>query len=350
MLVLVYTFTVMEKNDNYSYAVKMANKVLDWWNNREENKRKYKVFPPALEVKLKEHELWLNTYGREGQRLNVSGMENLCDLDFSNRDLRFMIAKNTGFQRCNFSGANLGCADLEFSKLWRANFDATILVGANLRSSFSRLVSFQNSFIRESDIRIFHHDIMGPQRTFNSLIVVASSLVASGGMVLPLAEQFAGPVLAPAVALAILAALIHRPVIDLARGGWYFRPIKNMQEVLENSYQKTLALIENNLSDQINYTPELRNEVFSIRSPENIEMDRQIAMERGIIADQSLDANDESDCVAFEDFSPGDIKKIKRDATKNIFVNNYFDEISTYSNDNAMMASEDNNETSQDFK
>ena len=241
----------------------------------------------------------------------------LKGLNFQNRDLRFIIAKNTGFQKCNFNGAHLGGANLEFAKLWRAKLYGTILVDTNLRSSFTRLVSVQNSFIRESDLRIFHHDIMGPQRTFNSILVTVSSIVASSAMVFPLAAEFVGPTIAPFVAGSIMAALIHRPVIDLARGGWYFRPIKNLHEVLSNEYQKTLDLIEVDLSQQIAKNPWLQNEYHSVRTPQNIELNKQIDVERGIV----------EEVESFDTLTPREIKTVTKDAKKNPFINEYLDEI-----------------------
>jgi len=233
---------------------------------------------PSLEARLQEHKVWLDSFGEQGRRLDVSNMD-LQGTDFSNYDLSFMIAKNTGFQRCNFTKASLLCADLEFAKLYRSNFKDTILVGANLRSSFSRCTSFTDSVIRESDVRIFHQDLMGPQRTFWNFINIAS-ILTSVTVIYPVASEMLGSTGAIIGSAAIVGALASRPVWEFIRGGWIYQPVKNMKEVLWNKKTPQIETIEKQAAFFLERNKELKDFKFPVSSEENLKLNRELKEEK----------------------------------------------------------------------
>jgi len=113
---------------------------------------------------LDQHQLWIETNGKQGERANLKGAflynailrganlshanledanlyrANLSTVNFSGADLTGAYLKgtilcNANLKDANLRGANLGDANLEYANLWRANLTDANLSGAILRGA-----------------------------------------------------------------------------------------------------------------------------------------------------------------------------------------------------------------------
>ena len=89
-----------------------------------------------LKNRLEKHNLWLESNGKEGERL-VARKENFEGADLSNADLR-----KADFVGANFEFANLRGADLRGAVLVGANFVGADLRKADLRGAKRTFANF----------------------------------------------------------------------------------------------------------------------------------------------------------------------------------------------------------------
>ena len=269
----------IDEHTKFDDTVRPAISPVKFWSAEGAALRNLHKPTKTLQDMLDQHKIWLDTKGQQGKRLDVSGMK-LSDTDFSGTDLRFIIASNTGFQRCRFDNANLGGANLRFAKMFYSHLNNTVLVGADLYASFSRWVNFTNAIMRESDVRNFHDQLMGTNKTTSHTIALVSTTVSVASVapaalqVLPIEAAFA-----PIVVGAIWTALSYRQVLEFAMGGWYFRPIKNTKEVLFNVESDMIQAFEKNLAECIDGNPILMSEHHSIKNIEQFKLQQKIDAE-----------------------------------------------------------------------
>ena len=86
----------------------------------------------AVVERLRQHELWITTQGKDGRRLNLSG-GNLQGIDLSGRLLAAAKLDHTILVGANLKGANLAAAVLTGANLGGANLAHADLRGADLR-------------------------------------------------------------------------------------------------------------------------------------------------------------------------------------------------------------------------
>lgn len=86
----------------------------------------------AIADRLKQHEIWVASQGKEGRRLNLSGA-NLEGVDLSGRLLAAAKLDHCILVGANLKGANLAAAALTGANLNGANLAAAELRGADLR-------------------------------------------------------------------------------------------------------------------------------------------------------------------------------------------------------------------------
>ena len=100
----------------------------------------------AYELKaiIKSHKLWLDSEGKEGERVNLKGADlaganligaNLSGANLSGANLRDANLSGAELRGADLSGANLIRANLRGANLIRANLYGAYLSGANLLSA-----------------------------------------------------------------------------------------------------------------------------------------------------------------------------------------------------------------------
>ena len=83
---------------------------------------------------LKQHKLWLNTKGEEGERVVLEDA-NLEGIDFSGSDLRVADLKGANLRYSDLTNVNLEGANLEYTDLRNAYLTSADLTGARLKGA-----------------------------------------------------------------------------------------------------------------------------------------------------------------------------------------------------------------------
>ena len=95
-----------------------------------------------LKKVLDDHQLWLETEGKEGKQANLSGA-----------DLRETNLRETDLRGANLSGADLRGADLREADLRGADLRGADLRGADLREADLREADLSGANLRGADLR-----------------------------------------------------------------------------------------------------------------------------------------------------------------------------------------------------
>lgn len=101
---------------------------------------------------LMKHELWLDTYGEQGEQANLSNMD-LSGATLIDANLRYAKLRGADLCDVDLRGANLGCADLRWVDLIDANLVGADLHGTNLRNANLRYADLTNVNLRSADLR-----------------------------------------------------------------------------------------------------------------------------------------------------------------------------------------------------
>jgi hypothetical protein len=112
--------------------------------------------PSKLKVILKDHDLWVQSYRKQGKRANLAGA-NLEDANLRGANLAGANLKCTYFEGANLRGANLQGADLRNAYLQDANLLYANLYGADLQGAtfdlnFKQVYWFDRATFSEDQI------------------------------------------------------------------------------------------------------------------------------------------------------------------------------------------------------
>jgi uncharacterized protein YjbI with pentapeptide repeats len=115
--------------------------LVDCWLEKAKVRISPNNLPPYLRRVFTEHEQWVLTGGKKGQRGTLNE-ENLGYLDLSKRDLSGIVLK-----RCNLDGADLSRCSLLFANLTKA-----ILTNANLTGAALSGASLAGADLSHADL------------------------------------------------------------------------------------------------------------------------------------------------------------------------------------------------------
>ena len=111
-----------------------------------ENNNMEKIDQETLSAILKEHQLWLDSRGENGERADLSNkslkLANLEGADLRKADLR----------RVNLEGADLLIADLAGANLEGANLAGANLAGANFHRANLAETNLEGAYLRETNL------------------------------------------------------------------------------------------------------------------------------------------------------------------------------------------------------
>ena len=111
-----------------------------------ENNNIEKIDQETLSAILKEHQLWLDSRGKNGERADLSNkslkLANLEGADLRKADLR----------RVNLEGADLLIADLAGANLEEANLAGANLAGANFHRANLAETNLEGAYLRETNL------------------------------------------------------------------------------------------------------------------------------------------------------------------------------------------------------
>ena len=99
-----------------------------------ENNNMEKIDQETLSAILKEHQLWLDSRGENGERADLSN-KNLIGADLEGANLRGADLRGADLEGADLEGANLRGANLRGANLRGANLRGANLIGANLREA-----------------------------------------------------------------------------------------------------------------------------------------------------------------------------------------------------------------------
>ena len=121
-----------------------------------------KITIEELEMILKNHKLWLDTHGAEGEQACLSYMD-LTGVNLENAylhranligtNLQGANLENTGLACVDFTGANISHANMSYANLRYAIMDGADLSGANMRYSRFIYASLANADMSMSDLQ-----------------------------------------------------------------------------------------------------------------------------------------------------------------------------------------------------
>ena len=112
-----------------------------------ENNNMEKIDQETLFIILKEHQLWLESNGRNGKKADLSN-KNLIGADLEGANLR-----GANLRGANLIGANLIGANLREANLIEAYLIGAYLIGANLREASLIEASLIEANLREANLR-----------------------------------------------------------------------------------------------------------------------------------------------------------------------------------------------------
>ena len=114
-----------------------------------ENNNIEKIDQETLSAILKEHQLWLDSRGKNGERADLSNKSlqfaNLAEANLARANLARANLRRANLRRANLHRADLHGADLEGVDLRRANLSAANLMRANLEGADLEGVYFRNA-------------------------------------------------------------------------------------------------------------------------------------------------------------------------------------------------------------
>ena len=121
-----------------------------------------KITQEELDMILKNHKLWLDTHGAEGEQACLSYMD-LTGVNLENAylhranligtNLQGANLENTGLACVDFTGANISHANMSYANLRYAIMDGADLSGANMRYSRFIYASLANADMSMSDLQ-----------------------------------------------------------------------------------------------------------------------------------------------------------------------------------------------------
>ena len=119
------------------------------------------MLPDKLKDVVEEHQKWIDSDGREGQRAELQGEDlqgaQLQGAVLSNADLRSAILSNANLKEAilpetNLQKADLTGADLRGANLGRAELQEAILINANLELANLGGASLQNANLQDANL------------------------------------------------------------------------------------------------------------------------------------------------------------------------------------------------------
>jgi uncharacterized protein YjbI with pentapeptide repeats len=106
---------------------------------------------PLLELKIRNHQVWLESNGVSGEQLDLSGQD-LSEIDFDHLNLSRAVLRDVDMRYCRCRGADFSGADLYGSNLRQASFDGSSLRGANLNGCSLQAASFEKADLTEAGL------------------------------------------------------------------------------------------------------------------------------------------------------------------------------------------------------
>ena len=117
-----------------------------------ENNNMEKIDQKTLSAIFKEHQLWLDSNGENGERADLSN-KSLIGADLEGANLREANLRGANLREASLIGANLIGANLIGANLIRANLIRANLRGANLRSAYLRSAYLIGANLRGANLR-----------------------------------------------------------------------------------------------------------------------------------------------------------------------------------------------------
>jgi uncharacterized protein YjbI with pentapeptide repeats len=108
-------------------------------------------FPPHLRRAFREHEQWIVSGGKEGER-GALVEEDLSRINLSKRNLSGMLLKNVKLRSANLANSILILSDLSGSDLEGANLQGAMLIGTNLTDSNLTRADFTSAVVKATEV------------------------------------------------------------------------------------------------------------------------------------------------------------------------------------------------------
>ena len=116
-----------------------------------ENNNMEKIDQETLSIILKEHQLWLDSNGENGERADLSN-KSLIGADLEGANLRGAYLIGANLRGANLRGAYLIGAYLIGANLIGANLRSAYLIGANLRSAYLIGANLREANLKEASL------------------------------------------------------------------------------------------------------------------------------------------------------------------------------------------------------
>ena len=117
-----------------------------------ENNNMEKIDQETLFIILKEHQLWLESNGRNGKKADLSN-KNLIGADLEGANLRGADLRGADLEGANLRGANLRGANLIGANLREASLIEASLIEANLIEANLRGANLKGAYLRGANLR-----------------------------------------------------------------------------------------------------------------------------------------------------------------------------------------------------
>ena len=117
-----------------------------------ENNNMEKIDQETLFIILKEHQLWLESNGRNGKKADLSN-KNLIGADLEGANLRGADLRGADLEGANLRGANLRGANLIGANLIGANLREASLIEASLIEANLRGANLKGAYLRGANLR-----------------------------------------------------------------------------------------------------------------------------------------------------------------------------------------------------
>jgi uncharacterized protein YjbI with pentapeptide repeats len=113
--------------------------------------------PEEIKKILEEHEVWLGSDGKEGERADLLGVDlqnfDLLGVNLENAVLQGANFQNADLEGANLKGANLKGANLEGANLGMTNLEMTNLKGANLEGANLEMTNLEEANLERAKLR-----------------------------------------------------------------------------------------------------------------------------------------------------------------------------------------------------